>query len=98
MVSIYQVHAVTWLLARRLVTGVEHVSLPNILAGRDVIPEVLQRLDPQLLADQMHALLGEKGQQQRADLAAVVRSLEGHRAVSRAGQIVTAAGRGDLLY
>jgi lipid-A-disaccharide synthase len=98
MVAIYQLHPITWFLARQLVTGVAHVSLPNILAGREVVPEVLQRLDPDALADQMHALLGPRGRRQCAELAAVVSTLDGNQAVFRAGQIVTAVSRRQPLY
>jgi lipid-A-disaccharide synthase len=41
MVVAYAVHPVTWVIARRLVT-VPFVSLVNLIAGSQVIPEVLQ--------------------------------------------------------
>jgi len=98
MVAIYRVHPLTWAVARQLVTGVDHVALPNILAGRGVVPEVLQTLDPDSLADQMHALLGSAGELQRADLGAVTAMLDGEGAIARAGQIVTAIHRGDPIH
>jgi len=51
MVVIYRVHPLTWQLGKRLVRGVSHVALPNIIAGRSVVPEVLQELDPVRIAD-----------------------------------------------
>jgi lipid-A-disaccharide synthase len=51
----HQVHWVTYAIGRQLVTGVEHVAMPNVLAGREVVPEFLQVLDPERLAT---ALLG----------------------------------------
>ena len=40
-VTVYRTHPVTFLLARRLVR-VDRIALPNLVAGRDVVPEVLQ--------------------------------------------------------
>ena len=55
MVVTYRLHPLTWILLRRLVR-VPHVALPNILSGREVVPEFLQRdctpekMGPALLA------------------------------------------------
>ena len=43
MVILYRMSAVTFALARLLVRGVRHVGMPNIVAGREVVPELLQR-------------------------------------------------------
>ncbi len=40
----------TWAVGSRVVTGVRHLALPNILAGREVVPEHRQDLDPAALA------------------------------------------------
>ena len=88
MVAIYQLHPTTWAIGRRLVTGIAHVSLPNILAGRDVVPEILQDLDPLRIADLMAGLIGPAGEQQRVALRHIRSSLGGERAIERAGQIV----------
>jgi lipid-A-disaccharide synthase len=42
MVIVYRVSAVTYALGRLLVRGVDYVGMPNILAGRQVVPELLQ--------------------------------------------------------
>ena len=42
MVIVYRVSPVTYVLARLLVRGVRHVGMPNIVAGREVVPELLQ--------------------------------------------------------
>jgi lipid-A-disaccharide synthase len=42
MVIVYRVAALTYVLARLLVRGVRHVGMPNIVAGREVVPELLQ--------------------------------------------------------
>ena len=42
MVVVYRTHPVTWAVGRRLL-HVDHVSLPNRLAGRALVPELLQQ-------------------------------------------------------
>jgi lipid-A-disaccharide synthase len=42
MVIVYRLSPVTWALGRLLVRGVTHVGMPNIVAGREVVPELLQ--------------------------------------------------------
>ena len=56
-VTVYRTHPVTFALARRLLR-VNHISLPNLIVGRDVVPEVLQsRATPDRLADLLLRLL-----------------------------------------
>ena len=42
MVIVYRLSPVTFALGRLLVRGVSHVGMPNIVAGRTVVPELLQ--------------------------------------------------------
>jgi lipid-A-disaccharide synthase len=42
MVVAYKVSPLTYALARMLVRGVDYFAMPNILAGREVVPELLQ--------------------------------------------------------
>lgn len=42
MVVLYRLSGVSYALARVLVRGVSHISLPNIVAGRAVVPELIQ--------------------------------------------------------
>ncbi len=42
MVIVYRLSPATFALGRLLVRGVEHVGMPNIVAGRAVVPELLQ--------------------------------------------------------
>ncbi|MDP6935382.1 MAG: lipid-A-disaccharide synthase, partial [Myxococcota bacterium] len=63
----HRVSPVTYQLGRRLVRGVRHISLPNILAEREVIPEFVQHLDPDVLC---RALLGLPDRQE-VDLSAL---------------------------
>jgi lipid-A-disaccharide synthase len=59
MVVIYRVAAVTYWIARRLVR-VPWVAMPNLLAGREVVPEVLQgALTEARVRAEVEALLGD---------------------------------------
>ncbi len=42
MVIVYRVSALTFALARRLVS-VSHIGMPNLIAGRQIVPELIQR-------------------------------------------------------
>jgi lipid-A-disaccharide synthase len=56
-VTVYRTHPVTYALARRLLR-VDRIALPNLIAGRDVVPEVLQsQATPARLADLLLRLL-----------------------------------------
>jgi lipid-A-disaccharide synthase len=60
----YKVSPLTYILGRMLVTGVDYIGMPNILAGRQIVPELIQRdvtveklvraAEP-LLSDSIHA-------------------------------------------
>jgi lipid-A-disaccharide synthase len=51
MVVLYRVSALTYAIARPLVRGVSHISLPNIVAGREILPEFIQgRATPDAVA------------------------------------------------
>jgi lipid-A-disaccharide synthase len=56
-VAVYKTHPVTYALARRLLR-VDRIALPNLIAGRDVVPEVLQnQATPERLAELLLPLL-----------------------------------------
>jgi len=42
MVIAYKVSPLTYILGRMLITGVDFVGMPNILAGRQIVPELIQ--------------------------------------------------------
>ena len=59
MVVTYRTSALTFALAKRLVK-IDHVALVNLVAGRRLVPEVLQEdATPDTLAAELEALLGE---------------------------------------
>lgn len=78
MVAVYRMDPLTYWLARRLIT-VPHVALPNLVAGRMVVPEVLQReATPGRLAELLLPLLegdSPARRHQTAGLAEVRRAL-----------------------
>jgi len=43
MVIAYKAARLTWALGRMLVSGVDYIGMPNILAGRPIVPELMQR-------------------------------------------------------
>ena len=74
MVVLYRLSSVSHALARLLVRGVSHISLPNIVAGREIVPEFIQRrATPDALAGAALGLLGDEGTRsaQRAALLEV---------------------------
>ncbi len=61
MVVLYRLSPVSYALARLLVRGVAHISLPNIIAGRAIVPELIQgRATPAAVAEAALALLGDE--------------------------------------
>ena len=52
----HRVHPLTYWIGRLVVTGIKHIALPNILAGQEVVPELVQHFSPALLADTLRSL------------------------------------------
>ena len=79
MVVAYRVHPVSAALARALkLLKINRFSLPNLLAGADIVPECMQEeCNPARLATELTPLLadGEAAARQRAALAAVAAQL-----------------------
>jgi lipid-A-disaccharide synthase len=42
MVIAYKMSSITYIVARMLVRGVDFIGMPNILAGRGIVPELIQ--------------------------------------------------------
>ncbi len=60
MVVVYKVAWLTYLVGRLLVHGVKHFALVNLLAGRTVVPELLQReASPERMAAEIERLLSD---------------------------------------
>ena len=65
----YRVAPTTYRLGRLLVRGVDHIALPNVLAGVAVIPEHLQQLHPAAIAQDLARLMKADGVHQLRNLA-----------------------------
>ena len=63
----HQVHPITYWLGRRLVRGIQHIAMPNILANDEVVPEFIQSLDPCALA----AAIQDLPEKQHVELSAL---------------------------
>ena len=86
MVVCYRVNPVTYGIGKLLVTGVEHMALPNLVLGRRAVPELLQDFGP---GDLVAALEGCEAQLD--DLAEVRARLRGEGAQARIADRVAEA-------
>lgn len=91
MVTFYRVHPATWILGKWLV-DVPFFSMVNLLAGRKVIPELIQRdCTPERLAAEARALLEDHPRlgRMRADLGDLRTALAGgEHAMERAADVI----------
>jgi lipid-A-disaccharide synthase len=100
MVMVYKLSGTTYRIAKMLVK-VPYVALPNIVAGRKVVEELLQHdVNPQRIAAEILSLWHDKGklEKMRRDYVDVVDRLGRPGAVRRAARVVLAvAGREDPM-
>lgn len=92
-VLVYAASRLTYWVARRVITGVRHLGLANILAGREVMPELLQDdFTPARTADWLHRYLTDKAARATAirDLTGTARLLETGDAAARAATVILA--------
>lgn len=97
MLSAYRLNPLSWSIARRLVQ-VPTAALPNLLLGRNVVPEVFQPTGiRELLA--VERLLGSEGDTQRQALLQIPALLQGaHADLRMAALIRRHAGRRSMGY
>jgi lipid-A-disaccharide synthase len=91
-VMVYRVSPLTWLLGRRMVK-VDRFAMPNLIAGRDVVPEFVQgRFRPDAVAEKMRELIADSPEREKmiANLAEVREKLRsaGTNATERAAEAV----------
>ncbi|MEN6412075.1 MAG: lipid-A-disaccharide synthase [Veillonellales bacterium] len=89
-VIIYKVAALTYFFGRFLVK-IPHISLPNIVAGRKILPELLQgAANPGNIAQETLEILCRQGTRQRVlrDLAEVKAKLGEAGAVDRVAKVI----------
>ncbi|HHL39675.1 MAG TPA: lipid-A-disaccharide synthase [Deltaproteobacteria bacterium] len=95
MVIVYRLSPLSYLLGRLLVR-LRWFGLPNIVAGRKIVPELLQQeVTPRRIALELEALLGDGDRRAavRADLAGLARLLGGGGASMRAARAVLDVAR-----
>jgi lipid-A-disaccharide synthase len=101
MVTYYKVTAASWLIGRMLVR-VPFYSMVNLIAGRAVVPELMQsNFNGERLAAEAQRLLGDAGAraQMRADLAAVAARLSPpSEPMARAAAIIRDLMEGQLTH
>lgn len=99
-VIIYKVNSLTYYLGKLLVK-IPHIGLPNIVAGRKILPELLQHdVNPDRITAAVMPLLTDRQARQAAvsDLAGVAEKLGGGGAVRRVAEVILAVaanGRGE---
>ncbi|MBC7189817.1 lipid-A-disaccharide synthase [Candidatus Aerophobetes bacterium] len=90
MIILYRTHILTYLLARMLIR-VPYVGLPNLLAGEEIVPELLQfKLTEESLAEKVFELLEtpEKREKIKNELKKVKEKLGPPGAMERAARVV----------
>ncbi|MBP9002795.1 MAG: lipid-A-disaccharide synthase [Candidatus Hydrogenedentes bacterium] len=93
MLVVYRMHPVTFLLAA-CVVRVPHISLVNLLAGREIVPEVLQgRARPDVLLPALESIMatGDRRDRMARDLRELRERLGGPGASERAAEILIRA-------
>ena len=88
-VIVYRTSPVTYFIAR-MVVNIPHIGLPNIVAGREVLPELLQGdFTPEKVAQEAVKLMEPaRHAQLQQDLAYVKERLGGSGAVQRVAELV----------
>lgn len=87
-IVVYRVSPLTYALARRM-AYVRHLSIVNIMAGREIVPELVQEaFTPRRLGSALTALAGDAAQQarMREELAAVTGALGAPGAYERTAE------------
>lgn len=88
MVVVYRLSALTYRLGRRFVK-VPHVAMANLIAGKRIVPELIQDdFTPERVADAAVSLLGPGGDAMREALAEVRERLGAPGASRRAADVV----------
>jgi lipid-A-disaccharide synthase len=95
MVVVYRLSALTYGLGRRFVK-VPHVAMANLIAGKRIVPELIQDdFSPERVADAAVCLLGPGGDAMREALAEVRERLGAPGASRRAADVVIGLMRGQ---
>jgi len=91
MIVVYKVNWLTYLVGRLLVT-VNWLAMPNVIAGKSIVPELIQHhASPARVAAAARSLLQDTGARRtmQRELAAIVASLGGPGSSARAAQLIS---------
>ncbi|MBC8234294.1 lipid-A-disaccharide synthase [bacterium] len=97
MIIIYKVSFSTWIILNSLVR-LTHSGLPNIIAGREIVQELLQsQANPQLISKIAIELLSDPNKiaRQKAELAKIREQLGTEGAVERIAKLVLKVAMGE---
>lgn len=89
-VAVYKMAPASFWIARALVE-VDHIALPNLIAGRRIVPELVQgECTPEAIAAVVETILEDRGraERMRTDLEGIRASLAGDGAFERAAEAV----------
>jgi lipid-A-disaccharide synthase len=92
IVAVYRMQGFSYLIARSLVS-VPHIALPNLVAGRRIVPELVQaECTPERIASELLGYLSDPGRaaETRRALGEVRSKLRGDGAFDRAAEAVLA--------
>jgi lipid-A-disaccharide synthase len=92
IVAVYRMQGFSYLIARALVS-VPHIALPNLVAGRRIVPELVQgECTPERIAEALSTYLADpaRAAETRRALGEVRSQLAGDRAFERAADAVLA--------
>ena len=93
MLITYKVAPLTWL-AGKLLVRIPFIGMPNVLAGRSIVPELLQsEATPETLASTLESLLNNQNlrEEQQSEFLKIIASLGERGAGERAAQQVANA-------
>lgn len=100
MVVAYKTNWLTYQIARRMVK-LQHFSLPNLLADKALVPELLQdAVTVDALVTQMQPLLGSKGQETYQDFVAIHQQIRCDASATAAHEVALLLNRtasGDFV-
>jgi lipid-A-disaccharide synthase len=99
MVIVYRISALTYYILTKLVKGLAHVGLVNIVAGQRIVPELIQHdVTPRTIADAISDMLDDPARygQVKEGLLKLREQLGAHGASARAASVVMEFVKGSI--
>ncbi|MBP1748161.1 MAG: lpxB [Deltaproteobacteria bacterium] len=76
-IIIYRISWLSYYIAR-LIVSVDFIGLPNIIAGREIFPEFIQYLKPEIIANTALSMIDKGRQDFAAELGSIIDKLKVH--------------------